>query len=140
MKKIITILLVLGLSLNTYSQSWEKIFSNDKVLVETSEIECNPNNKLYPYKYLVLKYTNLTDSEIDFNFNIRLWYNDKERKFTKNDEADEDFNRTIKLAENSSKQGSCTDKSETFKVFYKHTNPKMNQKLTKIAINETKTK
>tara|TARA_B110000037_G_scaffold213953_1_gene269152 strand:+ start:7822 stop:8241 length:420 start_codon:yes stop_codon:yes gene_type:complete len=139
MKKIITIILVLGISLNTYSQAWTKVFSSDQVMVESTEVDCNPNNKEYPFSYLMLKFTNLTDSEVDFDFYTEIWYNGVKNEQVKNDASDEEIERHIHLQANESKQGDCNS-NENFKIFYKNNHPKMDHRLTRIEIQQIKTK
>lgn len=140
MKKIITILLVLGISLNTYSQTWNEIFSNDMVTVETTVVECNPTNKQYPFSYLLVKYTNKTSEIVNFEFEYELYYNDVLHPHVGTDAGDEPAIKHVELQPNEVREGDCRLHSETYRIFYKNNHPKMDQKLTQITLKEHKTK
>lgn len=137
MKIITTLLLLLAFFIKGQTQTWQYIYSDDKVEVESAVIKCNPNNKVHPFSFLILKFTNKTNSELDFYFDYELWYNDVKKNENENDTKV--IQKHIHFLANETKQGDCNS-DKTYKVFYQNNHPKMNQKLTDFKIIANKTK
>ena len=141
MKKLLfTLLLLFSISFSSFSQNWTKIYGNEEVTVETKTIDCNPTNKLYPNTYTILRYSNLTNHAVDFNFKILKWYNNVLHEDFKYDVSDEEAEKSIHLTANQVIEGDCNSKSETYSFLYKNNHPKMDIQLTNLEINEIKTK
>lgn len=134
MKKVL--LLILGISFFTFTSkaqsSWKNIFAEGDVTIEMKTEDCNLSNRLVPNTFALLRYTNKSNKDITFNFEMKLWYNDVLQDNTPVDLGDPAIIKTIQLSANSSITGECTSKEEYLKVFYKHNNPKMDIQLTNI--------
>lgn len=134
MKKILLLLLSISFfATATYAQQeWEKIYAEGDVKIEMMTEDCNPNDRLVPNTYALLRFTNKSNKKISFKFTMDLWYNNKLDQYTPNDAGDPPVIKTIELAANSSVSGNCNSKEEYLKVFFQHNNPKVETKLTKI--------
>jgi len=137
MKKILlTFLIIFSISFSSFSQEWTELFSNDNIIIETTEVECNPHNKQYPFTYLLVKYTNKTSEPLDFFFEFEIWQNDVKIVKTPADASDEPIKKHISLESNEVREGSCNEKSEVYKIFYKANHPSVENKVTKIQIKQ----
>lgn len=137
-KILLTILIVFSIVSNSFSQEWNEIFSNDKIKIETQEVICNPNNNQYPFSYLLMKYTNISNEEIKFKFEYELWYNDTKFKQSANQDISPIMD--LHLFQGEKIIGKCDDKSNMLKVFNGTTHPEIVNKMTKFNIVELKTK
>ena len=133
-KLLLTLTILFSISLSSYAQNWDKIYSDENINIETKVVECNPHNKQYPFSYIVLRYTNKTNQEVDFNFEFELEYNGVIVEQVKNDLGDEAKLKKIHLNANEVREGSCGTASETYKIFYKTSHPKLDNRLTNIKI------
>ena len=138
MKKLLLLILTISyFSLSSFAQSeWTKVYSENDVLVEMSTLECNPHNRMVPYSYAILKYTNKTNKVVDFNFEISLWYNNVLLDQTPKDAGDFSVQKSFTLQPNESIQGDCDSDVNYLRVFGNNNNPKMHNQLTKIEIKE----
>lgn len=138
MKKLLLLIITISyFSVSSTAQSvWTKIYNENDVLIETSTIECNPHERMVPYSYVVLKYTNKTNQVVDFNFEISLWYNGDLLDQTPRDSGDLPIQKSLKLQPNASIQGDCESDLNILRVFGNNNNPDMNKQLTKIEIKE----
>ena len=142
MKKIL--LLIIGISffsISSIAQSQaEVIYQDDKIKVEMSKQDCNYNNNAISHTYGIIKYTNLTNNEIELNFELELWYNNVKQINTQNDVSDEPAEKNLHLDPNEIIEGSCSTRESFLRVLEKHNHPKMDIKLTDInfVINKIK--
>ena len=97
MKKILLLLLTISFfSANSFAQQeWVKIYNEGDIKVEMTTVDCNPNNRMVPYSYVLLKYTNTSGEVIDFNFEIKKWYNGVYDQETTSDSGDSPVIKTI---------------------------------------------
>ncbi|MGB1314950.1 MAG: hypothetical protein ACPG4Y_02965 [Chitinophagales bacterium] len=142
MKKIL--LLIIGISffsISSIAQSQaEVIYQDDKIKVEMSKQDCNYNNNAISHTYGIIKYTNLTNNELELNFELELWYNNVKQDATQGDLVNEELSNTIHLGPNEIIEGSCNTKESFLRVLAKHNHPRMDIKLTDInfVINKIK--
>ena len=135
-KTLLTFLIIFSFIFSSFSQEWNELFSNDQILVETLEVECNPNNNQYPFSYLLVRYTNKTNERIEFFYEFEIWQNGVKIVHTQNDASDEPAIKNIYLEANEIQEGSCNMKSDKFKIFYKANHPSIDNKVTNIQIKE----
>lgn len=136
MKKLLLLLLTISyFSISSFAQQkWTKIYNESDVIVEMSTIECNPSDRMVPYTYVILKYTNKTNQIVDFKFEINKWYNGLVHIETVKDAGDFPIQKSIKLQPNQSVEGNCDSDLDILRVFGNNNNPKMHMELTKIEI------
>ncbi len=134
-KTIFTLAIVFGMVFNAMAQQWTELFSNENILVEKAVVECNPNNNLYPFSYLILRYSNRTDEKIEFIFEFEKWFNGVKEIHSVNEDIK---NHTMKivLGPHEKNEGTCDMNSEKYRMFYKTSHPKLDNKLTDIKIIE----
>ena len=77
---------------------------------------------------------NKSNQAIDFNFEIKLWYNDVLQDNTPIDLGDPAAVRTLHLNANEVKEGDCDADKTIFIFMENNNNPKMPNQLTKIEI------
>jgi len=136
MKKLLLLLLTITyFSFSSFAQQeWTKIYNESDVMVEMATIECNPTDRMVPYSYVILKYTNKTNQIVDFNFEILKWYNGVLQIENATDAGDFSIQKSIKLQPNSSQVGNCDSDLDYLRVFGNNNNPKMPSELTQIEI------
>lgn len=136
MKKFLLVLIAISsFAFTSFAQQeWTKIYNEGDVMIEMKQMECNPFNRMVPYTYAVLKYTNKSNQAIDFNFEIKLWYNDVLQDNTPIDLGDPAAVRTLHLNANEVKEGDCDADKTIFIFMENNNNPKMPNQLTKIEI------
>lgn len=139
-KLLLSFILILGVSFSMNAQDWSTIYTTEFITIEKKVIECNPYNNQYPFSYYLLKYTNETQEKLTFNFEMNLFYNDVLFVEGSVDASSEEKIKQIQLMPSEVKEGNCDSRKQMFKVFYKNSHPKIENKLTKFVIEAIKTK
>lgn len=112
MKRIITFLLFL-MSTGLYAQNWEIVAETNEYKIERGTVVC-PSTQGFEYEYVVMKYTNLTNADINLSFNFEVWYDD----FCNTcGESDHGSMRLVTIPANSSVEGSCSTSGDYLKTF-----------------------
>lgn len=113
-KSVLAILFVFTMNFS-YSQQWEVLNESDSYIIEQQHIVCK-SSQGFDYDYVVIKYTNLTNSEIDLAFDMEVWYGDVCSSC--NDADNEKHGLSlITIPANSSVQGDCNSSNKKMKVF-----------------------
>lgn len=138
MKKILLLLLTISyFSLSSFAQNtWERIYFENNIMVETTTIECNPNNRMVPYSYVVLRYTNTSSELVTFNFELDLWYNGVLQEKVAKDSGDFPILKSLTLQPNETIEGNCKSEMDYLRVFGNNNYPEMPSRLTKLEIKE----
>lgn len=76
-KRYLLLLFVFGLSLSNYAQEAKTILSHQDVVVEAFVEECSLGETDKLEKYYLLKFTNLTNKDIDFKYIATLFYGEE---------------------------------------------------------------
>lgn len=138
MNKIFT-LLFLFLSSSLAAQNWEVLAEGVDYRIEESHVIC-VTTQGYDYDYMILKYTNLSNEEINLSFNFERWYNQEYCQGCV--DGDQNTLRLITLPANSSIEGSCASVDDYLKIFDHAVTVNSNvwaSKLTDVVINKIET-
>ena len=113
MNKVFTFLFVLLIS-GVSAQNWELISEDADYRIEQRHEVCK-STQGYDYDYRILKFSNLSNDEIEIAFNFQRWYNGD---FCQGcGQGDHDDVRIVTLPPNSSIQGDCVSAEDYLRVF-----------------------
>lgn len=119
MKKITLILGLFLYPVINYCQNWTTYSSDSKLKIEYTYANCHDEANGIHKENVFFKYTNLTQSKIEFDIEISAIYTNNEKEF----EAKGDTPLyTIELSPNEIIEGSCIDKKRPLVILSKMLN------------------
>ncbi len=103
-------------SKNIDASSWTTYVETAKVKIEYIKVDCDPDSGM-DYQGIMLRFTNLTNDEIDLTWHLDLFYDATCRTC-----GFDEYDRTLTLTPNEVKEGDCNVKTNrTLDLFVKFT-------------------
>ena len=99
---------------NSLNTEWKDYFQNEKVRIEVADQPCNDIANGIFNNYKIFKVTNKTDVAIKISFQQQMWYD--QDKYCTGCEGGSEFAKSVSLAPNETKTGSCTGPND-LKIF-----------------------
>jgi hypothetical protein len=103
-------------SKNIDASNWATYIENAMVKVEYVKVNCDPNSGM-DFEGIMLRFTNLTATEINLDWHLELYYDATCRTC-----GFDEYNRSLTLTPNEVKEGDCNVKTNaTLDLFVKFT-------------------
>lgn len=128
-KKVLGLVMICASAVTVSAQ--DNYFSNNEITITSTLQECHyPENGIHS-EYQFLTITNNTDNEIEVNYNLDLWYNNKQS-------TPDIRNYSITVPARGSVSGSCEDRKKGMAIYSKILDLPAKSGLTKFELNDLK--